>query len=217
VALDRYSQKGNRKELDVMGERINFHFDPLCPWAWQGSRWIREVQRVRHLDVEWKLFSLKLVNEGREDPLADEHVKGTPALRTLALTKRQGGNESMGRLYEALGTRIHERGEEMAPDIVRASLADVGLEPDLVQQAMDDDSTMADVRAEHDAAVSEAGCFGVPTIVTSSGKGIFGPVLATAPQGAEAGELWDRVLWLIEQDTFFELKRDRDRKPSSVA
>jgi hypothetical protein len=56
----------------------------------------------------------------------------------------------------------------------------------------------------------------VPTIVSSSGKGIFGPVISTAPRGEEAGELWDKVAWLLEKETFFELKRDRDRKPSSV-
>jgi 2-hydroxychromene-2-carboxylate isomerase len=199
-----------------VGDRISFHFDPICPWAWQGSRWIREVEKVRDIDVEWKLFSIKLVNEGRDDPLADEHVKGTPALRTMALVRREGGNTVTGRLYEALGTRVHEDGEDLSPDTVRAALKDVGLPPELVNAAMDDDSTMDEVRAEHEAAVSEAGCFGVPTIVSSSGKGIFGPVISTAPRGEEAGELWDKVAWLLEKETFFELKRDRDRKPSSV-
>ncbi|MBA2312251.1 MAG: hypothetical protein H0V97_05550, partial [Actinobacteria bacterium] len=66
-----------------MTKTVQFHFDPLCPWAWESSKWIREAQMVRDIDIEWRLFSLKLVNEGKEDPLADEHTTGTPALRTL--------------------------------------------------------------------------------------------------------------------------------------
>ena len=199
----------------VMSEKVRFHFDPLCPWAWQSSRWIREVERVRPIQVEWRLFSLKLVNDPDSDPLADAHTRGTPALRTLALVRREGGNELVGRLYERIGEHVHERGEGLSPEVVKEALVDIGLDGGLLDRALADDSTMDEVRADYDAAVSEAGCFGVPTIVTSSGKAIFGPVVSTAPEGESAGELWDHVRWLIEEDTFFELKRDRDRSPTS--
>ena len=43
--------------------RLTFYFDPLCPWAWLTSLWIREVRRLRPLEVEWKFFSLAGVNE----------------------------------------------------------------------------------------------------------------------------------------------------------
>jgi hypothetical protein len=56
----------------------------------------------------------------------------------------------------------------------------------------------------------------VPTVVLPSGKGMFGPVVAVAPTGEAAGELWDHVRVLIEWDGLFELKRDRDRKPGQV-
>jgi 2-hydroxychromene-2-carboxylate isomerase len=196
-----------------MSETIRFHFDPLCPWAWQSSKWIREVERVRDIDVEWRLFSLQLINEGREDPLADVHALGTPALRTLAIVRREGGNDGVGHAYEALGNRVHERGEQLSPEVVAKSLADIGLDPSLVDRALEDDSTIAAVKAEHDAAVAQAGAFGVPTIVLSSGRGIFGPVISSAPTEEEAGEMWDRVAWLTEKDYFFELKRERDRSP----
>jgi hypothetical protein len=41
------------------------------------------------------------------------------------------------------------------------------------------------------------------------GPGIFGPVINAIPEGEAAGELWDRVRWLIEHNEFFELKRTR--------
>ncbi|MDQ5816166.1 MAG: DsbA family protein, partial [Actinomycetota bacterium] len=59
---------------------VRFHFDPACPWAWQTSKWIREASRVRDLDIEWRFFSLKMVNSDRP-----EEADISPALRTLAL------------------------------------------------------------------------------------------------------------------------------------
>jgi hypothetical protein len=174
---------------------------------------MRDVEQVRDITIDWRVFSLQLIHEGKDDPLADQHVKGTPALRTLALARRRFGNEAVGRTYEAIGRRVHDGDEELDPEVVRSSLEDVGLDPGLVDQALEDDSTMDDVRAEHDAAVTEVGAFGVPTIVLGSGRGLFGPVIASAPGREEAGELWDHVRFLIEADGFYELKRDRDQNP----
>lgn len=174
---------------------------------------MRDVEQTRDVTVDWRVFSLQLIHEGKEDPLADLHAKGTPALRTLALARRRFGNEAVGRTYAAIGRRVHEGDEELDAEVVRRSLEDVGLDPGLVDQALEDDSTMDDVRADHESAVREVGAFGVPTIVLESGRGLFGPVIAAAPGRDEAGELWDHVRFLIGADGFYELKRDRDRAP----
>ena len=128
--------------------------------------------------------------------------------------RRNYGNEGVGRLYEAIGRRTHEgEGEELSPQLVEKALRDAGLDPSLLLKALHDDSTIDDVRAEHKAVVSEVGAFGVPTIVLESGAGIFGPVISPAPEGEEAGELWDHVRWLTERGYFYELKRERDQSP----
>ena len=54
------------------------------------------------IGIECRLFSLALVNAADEDPLADEHAKSTVALPALVLARREGGNEGVGRAYDAL-------------------------------------------------------------------------------------------------------------------
>ena len=202
-----------------MTETIRFHFDPACPWAWQGARWIAEVRGVRDIEVEWRLFSLFLINEHHEElePEA-RHMMMFP-LRVLVQARREAGNEGIERAYWALGTSIHEvrPRPDVTEDLVGAAIVDAGFDGDLVDRALADPKTEDEVVGEHEAVVEEVGAFGVPTIVLPSGRGIFGPVTALAPMGEAAGELWDHVRWLTEQDGFFELKRIRNRRPGVAA
>jgi 2-hydroxychromene-2-carboxylate isomerase len=154
-----------------MATPVRFHFDPLCPWAWQASKWIREVEKVRDVDIEWRLLSLELINEDGDDPLADVHAKGGAALRTLVLVRREGGNDAVGDVYEALGKRVHEApSQDLDHVAMRSALEDEGFDRSLLDRALSDNSTAEDVRTEHVAAVSEVGAFGVPTIVLGRGE-----------------------------------------------
>ncbi len=201
-----------------MRETIEFYFDPLCPWAWQGGVWIRQVEQVRDIRVEWRLFSLFLINEHRElgPEVRDQMLS---PLRVLALVRREGGNQAVGRAYRAIGERLHERKPkpEMTPALLRETLRAADLVPALLDRALADPSTEGEVIAEHEAIVERVGAFGVPTIVLPNGRGIFGPVKALAPLGEAAGELWDHVRWIADQEDFFELKRIRNRKPGQAA
>ena len=38
--------------VDVRG--VDFHFDIMCPYAYQTSIWIREVRGLTGLEVRWK-------------------------------------------------------------------------------------------------------------------------------------------------------------------
>lgn len=41
---------------------INFYFDPVCPFAWMTSKWVRMVADQRSYHVRWKLISLRMLN-----------------------------------------------------------------------------------------------------------------------------------------------------------
>ena len=194
-------------------ETIRFYVDPLCPWAWQSARWIREVERVRDVRVEWRLFSLFLANEHHEEFDRATRERYLLGVRLLARVRRDHGNEGVGRVYEQIGTLVHEDGRQLDAAVARDALERAGLQPSVLDDALEDDATASEVQQEHEAVVAEVGAFGVPTIVLESGRGMFGPVTAVAPSGEEAGELWDHTRWLMDRDDFFELKRPRDRRP----
>jgi len=198
-------------------ERIRFYFDPTCPWAWQSARWMREVERVRDVRADWRLFSLRLVNESADDPLTDTSAHSVPALRALAVAGRERGNEAVADLYWAIGERTHDRDEELSVELIRVALTAAGLDPATVDRALADPTTAEEVRGQHREAVESVQAFGVPTIILESGRGIFGPVVSLAPAGEEAGRVWDHVRWLAEFDGFFELKRERDRRAGEAA
>src|SRR5204863_7646952 len=135
----------------------------------QGALWIREVEAVRDIRVEWRLFSLFHVQEHHDEFGDDVRDEMTLGLRALALVRREGGNEAIGRAYRVLGERVHGEGRKLTAEECRSALAEGGFDPGLVDRAMADPSTLDEVVAEHEAVVQEVGAFGVPTIVLPDG------------------------------------------------
>lgn len=194
---------------------VDFHFDVMCPWAYQTSKWIREARRQRDIAVRWRFFSLEEVNrqDGKKHPWAREWSYGWSMLRVAALLRRQPdprGNAAVDRFYEVAGRMLHEDGVKVhTPEGLEAVLAEIGQDPVLVREAIDDPTTHDDVRADHQA-VLDLGGYGVPTLVIHpEGTPLFGPVVTPAPTGDQAGRLWDLVVGWRDFPHLYELRRPK--------
>lgn len=188
--------------------RVDFYLDPACPWAWRTAVWIREVARVRPVDVHWKCLSLEAINRAR-GTLHPAHEASRASFRALVLARRRGGEAAIERLYAALGAARHERREDLADrGTIARALAEAGLGESLYDEALADPTTEHEYLAEH-ADVVARGAFGVPTLVLDDAPPIFGPVIEPVPRGEAAGALYDHVAGLARVPTFFELKRNR--------
>ncbi|MER6593892.1 DsbA family protein, partial [Micromonospora purpureochromogenes] len=105
-----------------------FFFDPACPWTWRASRWLVRVAEARGLRVEWRAFSLAILNEGNVPPqFADALTASSRALRLVEALRAQGRPEDVARFYAELGARSHDAGNPLAASIVTAAVDAAGL------------------------------------------------------------------------------------------
>ncbi|CAL9535213.1 mycothiol-dependent nitroreductase Rv2466c family protein [Streptomyces sp. enrichment culture] len=201
---------------------VDFWFDPLCPWAWMTSRWVLEVEKVRNIEVRWHLMSLAVLNEDRLDELPEEYrelleTKAWGPVRIVIAAQEEHGAGVLGDLYTALGTRIHNRDEGPGKETVAAALEDVGL-PGSLMEHWDATPYEAQLRASHKEGIEKVGQdVGTPVIAVPGPDGeqiaFFGPVVTPAPQGEEAGRLWDGTVAVASVPGFYEIKRSRTKGP----
>ncbi|MET8769975.1 DsbA family protein [Streptomyces sp. NPDC004658] len=191
--------------------RIDFFFDPACPFAWITSRWLLEVERLRPLDLRFRAMSLYLHNTGNELPdwYRDLVDRSIGPVRVAVAAAERYGEKVLRDLYTAFGTRIHEQGVEDFDTVITESLAALGLPADLSAAAHDPSYDDA-VRRSHTAGTEPetGGYVGTPTLHID-GTVWFGPVLRAVPRGAEAAELFDSLRVPARHPDFFELKRTR--------
>ena len=210
---------------------IRFYFDPVCPFAWMTSKWVRIVQAQRDYSVDWRFVSLRLLNShidyGAHFPPEYEagHTAGLRLLRVAARTRAEHGRDAVGRLYAELGARIFER--EPARDdaaereyrgtreFVEPVLVSIGL-PASLADALDDPAWDAEIQAETDEALGLTGKdVGTPILHFEPPEGVafFGPVISRLPDEDQAAQLWDHVVALARFPGFSELKRSLREKP----
>ncbi len=222
-----------------MNADINFYFDPVCPFAWMTSKWVRQVQAQREYTVDWRFISLRQINahvdyDAHFPPEYEAgHTAGLRLLRVAARARAEHGRESIARLYEAFGdhifeavpdtasqhTEAEERERRGTREFVEPVLARAGL-PLKLADALDDDSWDSEIRQETDEALAVTGKdVGTPIIhfEPPAGVAFFGPVISRLPDEQSAGELWDHVVGLARFPGFAELKRSLREQPQLPA
>ena len=199
-------------------ERIEFFYDPCCPFCWITSRFLLEVSVQRDVDVTWRPFSLAMKNNelaGDDDAVNEHgemHRSSHRVLRVITKASEQHG-ESVIDLYSAFGRRFHLDHEKYDDAMIADVLAAAGLPAELAKAA--DDTSLDEVlQASIDSAVEAVGDdTGVPTIVFVSDdgqrRGFYGPVLQELPSKDDALRLWDSLVGLVSVSAFYELKRTR--------
>jgi 2-hydroxychromene-2-carboxylate isomerase len=205
---------------DTRGD-LDFYFDPVCPFAWITSKWVRRVAAQRSFTVDWRFISLRLVNATVDyaarfpGDYEAGHTSGLHLLRVAARTRAEHGREAVARYYEKLGNHMWEGTQRVTgPAAATAeSLASVLAAADLPETlavALGEERWDAQIGTETDEALALTGKdVGTPILHFSppDGTALFGPVISRLPSDEEALELWDHVVALSEFPGFAELKR----------
>ncbi|GAB3947434.1 DsbA family protein [Corynebacterium tapiri] len=207
-----------------MTQSVSFWFDVSCPFAWMTSRWIKEVEKVRDIDVTFVPMSLSVLNDGRDIPESYAHkmeANWGPA-RVFAAVADQEGAAKVDELYTAMGTIVHVEGESGKTgygaynDVIARALEQVGLDADYAAHA-DDEGGQAEqsLRRYHQEAQDLVGDDVGTPVVKLGDTAFFGPVITRLPEGEEAGEIFDAAVRLSQYPYFFELKRSRTEAPQT--
>jgi len=199
-------------------ETVEFYWDAVCPWCWITSRWMEDVAQQKSIQVKWKFFSLKKINEGRDmaERFRISHAIGLRALRVAAAVREAHGNEAVRKLYTVMGTRRHHDQEDIGTTEVLQDILQTCDLPTSLAAAADDEAWDQVIEADMTQAKAKAGDgVGVPLIVldNGAGPGFFGPVFSPAPTGEAALQMWDAMVTAGRMPGFYEFKRTRETGP----
>ena len=192
-----------------MSQSVKFWFDVTCPFAWATSRWVKEVEKVRDITVEFVPMSLAVLNDGRDLPENYTNMMKAawgPA-RVFAKVATDEPNK-VDELYTIMGNKVH--GEEQGgktgygayDELIKEALAEAGLDASYAEVANTEDADEA-LRAFHNEGINSVGDE-VGTPVIKLGDTAF---------FEEAGEIFDAAVRLSEYPYFFEIKRSRTEMP----
>jgi hypothetical protein len=212
---------------------LHFYFDPVCPFAWMTSKWVRMVAAQRNYSVDWRFISLRILNANvdyaAQFPAHYEegHTAGLNLLRVAARVRAEHGRAAVGPFYEAIGSRLFDTARQdrlAAADQAARSLVDSALDtaglPGAMADALDDAAFDDVVRAETEEALALTGRdVGTPILhfMPPDGTAFFGPVISRLPGRDEAVELWDHVIALADFPGFAEIKRSLRERPQLAA
>lgn len=209
---------------------LHFYFDPVCPFAWLTSKWVRMVAAQRDYTVDWRFISLRKVNAdvdyaARFPPeYEDAHNFGLALLRVAAHVRTECGRDAVGPLYEAISGQIFDRADVDPAAIASVDGGRAFIEPILrglgwaadLADALQDLSLDAEIGAETEEALSLTGRdVGTPILHfrPPDGTAFFGPVISRLPAPQDAGRLWDHVIGLASFPGFAEVKRSLREVP----
>jgi 2-hydroxychromene-2-carboxylate isomerase len=211
---------------------LHFYFDPVCPFAWMTSKWVRMVAAQRDYQVDWRFVSLRILNANVDyathfpEHYEDEHTAGLRLLRVFARLRSEQGRAAVEPLYSVIGDSLFETTSDGLPagafgtrELLAPLLHGAGL-PTALADALDDAALDEEIRAETEEALTLTGRdVGTPILhfQPPGGTAFFGPVISRLPSADDAGPLWDHVIALASFPGFAEIKRSLRERPQLVS
>lgn len=196
--------------------RVEFYFDPSCPFCWITSRWLLRVSDKRNLSILWCPFSLALKNDElitsqNKSEFSEIHKSSHRILRVITAARTNGAN--VIDLYTAFGIAYHLGKEPYDDNLIKRVLKENNLPSELIISA--DDTSLDEVLQQSISSATDivGQDVGVPIIIFQSTNGekngYFGPVLDSLPDTDEGLQLWDGLIKFADNKHFYELKRSR--------
>ncbi|MDA8117412.1 MAG: DsbA family protein [Actinomycetota bacterium] len=202
-------------------EKVDFYFDPACPWTYLASRWIRKVSAAKGVEVRYLPFSLLIKNRplGIPDMYRAGVEYGLGVLRIVAAigdsVEPESANRITAELYARIGDAYHEQGLGHSFDYLPV-LDELGVAE--FAGAASDQSWDVPIEKSMVRAMEMAGeDVGVPIVAieaAGTAQGFFGPILCRIPDEEEAVELYEHFAGLAKLGCFFELKRKKASGPT---
>lgn len=195
--------------------KVEFWFDPACPFCWMTSRWLTAVAPERDLEIDWQPISLLFKNDIQpESPWYKPVSRTRDLLRVVESVRAAGKADTIGALYTVFGRHIHHEGS--AEFDVAEALTSVGLDPGhasaLTEPSWDD--TIRTRMADGLSLVGDDVGTPIIAVTVPTGRvGLFGPVITQMPSPQDGALLWDGFLAMVNTSGFFELKRTRSASP----
>ena len=199
-----------------MATPVRFWVDPICPWCWTTSQWIRRIAGEKDLEITWEPISLFVKNEVKPESSSYERVAWTHGLLRVMESVRAAGHEArLGDLYTEYGRHIHHDGERNWDPAL--ALKSVGLDESHASAANDEAWDIPLLQRMNEGLALVGDDVGTPIIALHRPDGTevaaFGPVITKAPAHDDALAMWDAFVFLTSLDEFWELKRTRTGRP----
>jgi protein-disulfide isomerase-like protein with CxxC motif len=185
--------------------RFGLTYDYRCPFARNVHEHVLAgLGNGADWEVRFVPFSLSQVHVEEGEPAVWDDPARAPELLALAasVAVRERWPAQFLAVHRALFEARHDAGGDLrSAEVVAHALAGAGLEPDTVLAEVEAGWPAAQVRAEHEQAVSEHQVFGVPTFLVGSEAAFVRLMVRPGADPSSSRAIIEQLVTLVGQQT----------------